>query len=264
MALSEALPYGLRDVKLRPLINGVAGAAVDLPNSQVFSFEEAEEFDELRGDDKVRARRGKGPTVSWNLEAGGISLEAYAVLAGGTVVSTGVTPSQKKQFTKKDTDNRPEFFVEGMSISESGGDFHGVLYRCKAEGKISGEMSDGTFWVTKCEGSALGRVSDGTIYDLIQNETGVAIDTAATQVPVIVSMLPTGRSANQQIVISGNFLSGATAVSLGGTPVNATNWAQISNDTIVVTIPTGTTAGAKAVIVTTPAGASASVNYTVV
>lgn len=263
MSLDEALPYGLRDVKLRPLVGGVPGAAVDLPNSQVFSFEDTEEFDELRGDDRVRARRGKGPSVSWSLENGGISLEAYKVLAGGTLTESGVTPNQIKKFSKKDTDSRPEFMVEGKSISESGGDFHCVLFRCKAEGRISGEMSDGVFYVTKCEGSALGRVSDSTIYEFTQNETATDIDTTTTQVPVITSITPAGRAANQQIIVAGNFFDVITGVTLGGSAVAATNWVQVTDGAIAITIPTGTTSGAKAVVVTNAIGSSTAVNYTV-
>ena len=263
MALTESLPYGLRDVSLRPVVNGVVGAAVDLPNAQIFSFEETEEFEELRGDDRVRARRGKGASVSWSLEAGGISLEAYAILTGGTQTSTGVSPNQQKKYSKKDTDARPEFQVEGQSISESGGDFHTVLFRCKAEGKISGEQSDGTFWISKCEGSALGRLSDGTIYEFTQNETVSPISTSATQVPIIVDISPAGRSAGQQITVSGNFMSGVTGVTLGGSAVAANLWTQISNNAIVLTIPTGTTTGAKAIVVTNGVGASAAFNYTV-
>lgn len=263
MSLDESLPYGLRDVKLRPLVAGVAGAAVDLPNSQIFSFEETEEFEELRGDDKVRARRGKGPAVAWSLESGGISLEALAVLNGGTQTESGVTPSQQKKYSKKDTDSRPEFQVEGQSISESGGDWHTVLFRCKAEGKISGEQSDGVFWVTKCEGSALGRVSDGTIYEFTQNETATAISEAATQVPIIVSITPAGRTALQQITITGNFMSGITGITLNSISVASNLWTQVSDGVIVLTIPSGTTAGAKPIVVTNAVGSSAAVNYTV-
>lgn len=262
MALSETLPYGLRDVKVRPVVNGVVGAAVDLPNSQIFSFDESEEFTELRGDDKVRARRGKGPSVNWSLENGGISIEAYAVIAGGTVTSSGTTPNQIKTFNKKNTDARPEFLVEGQSISESGGDMHTVLYRCKAEGKIAGSQEDGTFWITKCDGVAIGRISDGTIYEFIQNETVTAIDTLAAALPVIVSLSPAGRKIGEQINITGRNFTGVTGVTIDGNAVTAVNRTLVSDSLIVATIP-ASSVGAADVIVTTAAGASAAVSYTV-
>lgn len=176
---SEALPYGLRDVKIAPLTaTGAAGTKIDLPNSRTFSFEESEDFEELRGDDKIVATRGKGPSVEWELEAGGISLEAYVVLNGGALVVTGTTPNVKKTYTKKGTDARPEFFVEGQALSESGGDFHAILYRCKATGGVSGELSDGSFLLTSGSGSALSSKDPAKVdvlYDLIHNETTAAI-----------------------------------------------------------------------------------------
>lgn len=180
VALAETLPFGLRDVAVYPVnaTTGVKGAKVDLPNARVFTFEESEDFEELRGDDKVITTRGMGSSIDWELESGGISLEALVVLNGGAIVSTGTTPAQKKTFTKKVTDARPEFFVEGQAISESGGDFHALLYRCKSTGGISGELSDGSFFLTAASGVSLPSKASGSIdvlYDLVQNETAIAI-----------------------------------------------------------------------------------------
>lgn len=170
-----SLPYGLRDVKVFPIVAGVVGAGVDLPNSQTFSFEEAEEFTELRGDDKVVATRGQGPSISWELGAGGISLEAYAVMNGGEVVTSGTGPTLVNTYSKKGTDAKPEFKVEGQAISESGGDFHAVVYRCKASDGISGELTDGEFWVTSASGTAIATEADD-LYDFVENATETAID----------------------------------------------------------------------------------------
>jgi hypothetical protein len=179
VALNEALPYGLRDVKVSTLTSaGVKGTSVDLPNSRTFSFEESEDFEELRGDDKVVTTRGKGAAVAWDLEAGGISLEALVVINGGTLTVTGTTPAVVKKYQKKATDQRPEFFVEGQAMSESGGDFHAVLYRCKATGGVSGELADGAFFLTAASGDAYpskSATATDAIYDLIANETAVAI-----------------------------------------------------------------------------------------
>lgn len=175
-----ALPYGLRDVKLTPYTSpGTLGAtAVDLPNSRTFSFEESEEFEELRGDDKVVATRGRGASVSWELESGGISLEAYVVIAGGTLTESGVDPDLIRTYAKKATDSRPEFKVEGQAISESGGDFHVVLYRCKATESLSGSLEDGTFWLTSASGTALPSQTTGDedlLYEFVENSTATPI-----------------------------------------------------------------------------------------
>lgn len=172
---SVPLPFGLRDVKLRPLTGEVAGVGVDLPNARTFSFSEAEDFEELRGDDGVAAVRGLGSSVDWELEGGGISFEAVKTMYGGTITETGMTPNIIKKFSKKDTDARPYFQVEGQAISDSGGDFHVLLHKCRSTGELSGEMADGAFWLTGASGRAIGRASDRLIYELTQNETATAI-----------------------------------------------------------------------------------------
>lgn len=174
--MATSLPYGLRDVKVTPIsASGTLGTAVDLPNARTFSFEENEDFEELRGDDKIVATRGQGASVAWELESGGISLEAYAVINGGTVVVSGVTPNVVTRYTKKATDAKPRFKVEGQAISESGGDFHAVLPNCKATDGISGELSDGSFWLTSGSGSAIADPTTDVIYEFVQNETATAI-----------------------------------------------------------------------------------------
>jgi hypothetical protein len=168
-------PYGLNDVKLRPLTGEVAGASVDLPVSRTFSFSEAEDFEELRGDDGLVAIHGKGPSVDWSLEGGGVSFEAVKTVFGGTIIETGTTPNQIKTFRKAGTDVRPYFQCEGRALSDSGGDFHVLLYRCRATSTLDGEMADGAFWLTGASGRALPRASDSRLYDFLQNETATAI-----------------------------------------------------------------------------------------
>lgn len=168
------LPYGLRDVKIKPITNGVVGAGVDLPNSRTFSFSEAEDFEELRGDDGLVAVHGQGPAVDWELEGGGISFEAVKAMYGGTITETGTTPAIAKTYAKKGTDQRPYFEVEGQAISDSGGDFHVRLPKCRATGELSGELTDGSFWLTGASGRAM-PADDGTVYEFTQNETETAI-----------------------------------------------------------------------------------------
>jgi hypothetical protein len=177
MALAtNALPFGLRDVKLYALdaVGESPGAAVDLPASRTFSFAEAEDFEELRGDDIVQASHGAGPVVNWTIESGGISLDAYKLMAGGTVSSTGVTPNIVKTYAKKGTDARPYFQVKGQVISDSGGDLWAVVYKAKSDGDIGGEFTDGSFFLTGADGKGYPNAAD-KLYDFVQHETATTI-----------------------------------------------------------------------------------------
>lgn len=181
MALTNTpLPFGLRDVKLVPILaDGTLDGtnAVDLPVSRVFSFKETEDFEELKGDDKTQVSHGAGPIVEWELEAGGISFEAYKVMAGGSIASTGVTPDQIKTYTKTTAQSRPYFQVEGQAISDSGGDVHTIVYRCKADGDLEGSFENGSFLLTKAKGKGYGDPEQSDkLYEFVQNETATAID----------------------------------------------------------------------------------------
>lgn len=183
MALTTIpLPFGIRDIKITPYTDltatVLAGASIDLPNGRTLSFAEAEDFEELRGDDRLVASHGSGPQVEWELESGGVSFEAVRAMYGGTITETGVTPNQVKTLRKLVTDQRPYFRVEGQAISDSGGDLHCVIYRCKATDNLSGEFTDGAFFLTGASGVGMANLVSGQtdrVWDWVQNETITAI-----------------------------------------------------------------------------------------
>jgi hypothetical protein len=188
MALNTIpLPYGLRDVKITPYTDltrtVLAGSSIDLPNAQTFTFTESEDFEDLRGDDALQTSHGKGPVLNWDLESGGLSFEAYAAIAGGTVGTTGVTPNQIKTFSKDTigvTAVRPFFKVEGQAFSDSGGDLHGVVYAARATGDIKAEMKDGAFMIPATSGKGFGsKLLSGPpinrLYDWVQNEAAAGV-----------------------------------------------------------------------------------------
>ena len=173
-----ALPFGLRQVKLVPLDDSgaeITADAVFLPAARTFSFSETEEFEELTGNDTTVASHGAGPVVEWDLEGGGISLEVWAILSGATLTESGSTPAMKKTLTKKTSDSRPYFNVYGRSISDSGGDFQQVVYRCKCDGDLEAEAAGGSFMLTAASGKGYGNLSDEKLWDFVHNETAVPL-----------------------------------------------------------------------------------------
>ena len=188
--MPTALPYGIRDVKLTPYSDAagtvVGPTSIDLPYIQTFSFSETEEFQELRGDDKVITTRGQGAQVEWSVESGGISLKAWAVFTGGKVIESGTTPNRKVTLRKMSTSSRPYFRAEGQSISDSGGDLHAIVYRCRCNDSIEGEFADGEFFATSVSGLGLPLLDADfdLLYDFIQNETAQAISLTAAPNPL--------------------------------------------------------------------------------
>jgi hypothetical protein len=177
MALGATpLPYGIRDIKLTPYTDNdgttLGVTSVDLPIARTLSFSDAEDFEELRGDDRVAATHGSGATVEWEMESGGLPFEAFRIMAGGSITESGTAGSESKVFAKKVTDQRPYFRIEGQAISDSGGEVRTILHRCKATGELSGEFSDGSFFLTSASGTALAMPSGefiDEIYRFVQN-----------------------------------------------------------------------------------------------
>lgn len=272
MPLGNSIPYGLRDVKLiqyTTLAADVFGAVLtDLPVARTFSFNDTEEYNDLRGDDALQTSHGQGAQVEWELESGGISFAAHAILAGGTVTETGISPNQVKRFRKYTTDQRPFFVAVGQAISDNGGDFKTFVWRCRATGNVEGELSDGEFLIPSVSGigfgaNAVGLVAgqqiQGAAYDFVQSETVASIAAPAfdtPSAPVLYSITDSGgTTAGGEVVrVTGYFPGTISAVTVGGTA--ATDW-EVESLTQLVLITPAHAAGAANILVTNATGTSA-------
>lgn len=272
MTLGNALPYGLRDVKLiqyPTLAADTFGTLLtDLPVARTMSFNDTEDYEDLRGDDKLYTSHGQGASVEWEMESGGISFATHAILAGGTVTESGIAPNQVRRYRKKSLDQRPFFIAIGQAINDNGGDFKPVIWRCRSTGNVEGELGDGEFFIPSVSGTGFpclvtgmvgGQEVNDSVYDFIQSENitniaAPALDTPAA--PQVYALSDTGGTiaGGEIVVVTGYGFTGATGVTVGGTA--ATDW-QVDNNQQVTLITPAHAAGAAPVIVTTPAGASA-------
>lgn len=273
MALGNSIPYGLRDVQLikYPTLaaNTFGNTLIDLPVARTFSFSDTEDFEELRGDDTLVTSHGQGTVVDWELESGGISFEAYAAMSGGVIIESGISPNQIKRYRKKVTDQRPFFLAIGRAISDSGGDFQTIVWRCRATDDIEGELTDGEFLIPSVSGTGFGALVTGLVggveildsaYDFIQRETigtitAPVLDTPAAPVVYSMSDVAGPTAGGEIIVVTGYGFTGATAVTVGVTA--ATDW-QVDSNTQVTLITPAKTAGPYNVNITTPAGTNGS------
>lgn len=163
-------PFGLNDVKLTE-IDG--SPQVDLPAARTLSFSERIASSELKGDDQLVAVLSVAEAVEWSLEAGGISLDAYALMTGRTVTISGTTPAQSSYLDIDGARCYPYFKIYGKAIDDDcASDIHVKIRKAKLTA-IEGELANGEFLVTKAEGVA---ISDGVaIVSFIQNETAAAL-----------------------------------------------------------------------------------------
>jgi hypothetical protein len=171
------LAYGVRDCKLTQYTDALGmvlgPTSVDLPYMQHLNFTEAEEFAELRGDDKLITTRGKGSMVNGDIEAGGLETSAWAVLTGGDVIESGLAPHRIIELRKRATQARPWFRVDGKIISDSGGDVLVRIYRCRCNGNIQANFQDGNFQTSQIAfvGYPLLDDTNDLLYSIFRRET---------------------------------------------------------------------------------------------
>lgn len=169
MAYGE-FPFGINDIK----VTDISGTTqVDLPNAQRITFNPVLITGQLRGDDKRVASVARLEALDWEMDAGGISLEALAIITGKPVVTGGTTPNETKTVTLEGGDNLPWFKIYGKSLGDGADDVHVLIYKAKCL-QFSGVFQDAQFWVTAMTGEAIDDETNG-IFDIVQNETAAAL-----------------------------------------------------------------------------------------
>ena len=266
--LQTSLPYGLKDIKLTAYTDALGTVldtvSIDLPVAQTLSFSEAEEFSELRGDDKLWTTHGRGSNVDWSLESGGIPLAAWKAMTGGALTESGVAPNRSVLYRKKGSDQRPWFRIEGQAISDSGGDLRAKIFRCKVTGEMSGDFGDGEFFVTNAGGQGLPLLDDmnDLLYEFIQNEQKTQITLTPTPNPI-----PTPQNVQVSVLgsttatLTWDAVSGATLYTPERSVSPYTTWVATTPTTsntnsLAMTGLTATTSYKFRVKATTPAGVS--------
>lgn len=219
--VTDALPYGVNDVKLTGYTDALGmvlgSVSVDLPYIQTLNFTEAEEFSEMRGDDKLITTRGRGSNVNWDLESGGLPIAAWSLMTGGSVVETGLTPNRVVELRKKATTNRPWFRIDGKIISDSGGDVLVRIYRCRANGDVTANFTNGEFQTSSVTGVGYPLLDDTNdlIYSIFRRETTKAItltpDPNPVQTPLNLTVgTVSGTTPNVTVNLTWTPVAGAT------------------------------------------------------
>jgi hypothetical protein len=138
-------PFGLYDVKL----TNIAGdTQVDLPAARTLKFGERIKSGELTGDDSLKAVAAYTEAVEWSLEAGGISLEAYALMTGRTASDSGTTPSQTRTLAGSAGDRMPYIKIYGKSLGSGDDDIHCKIFKAKLM-RTMGPMAFSSSWRTR-------------------------------------------------------------------------------------------------------------------
>ena len=169
--LTNAYVYGLREVQI--VSHDATPITVALNASRVLSFSEEYTEADLEGNDVVVASVGFPKKLTWELEAGGVPLEAISIMTGEAIVDDGTPPDSKQEMVRHAGTSSPYFTIRGRSLGDSGDDIEVQIPNAKLGG-FEGSFEFETFTLTKCNGSA---IDDGTqgLYSVTTKETAAPL-----------------------------------------------------------------------------------------
>ena len=160
-------PFGLHEV----LLTNLAGSTqVALPASRVLKFKERVKSAEFTGDDLLQGVHTISEAVEFELESGGIGLDAYALVTGRSTDPSGSTPNRTVTLAGAGAEPYPYFKIYGKVLDDGLGDIHCKLFKCKLTEPMEGSFNYGEFFVNSMKGIG---IDDGTngIFEFVQNET---------------------------------------------------------------------------------------------
>lgn len=154
------------------------GPLIDVPGVKQVALTLEIQTIELRGDNKRMDQASilVGCGIAWS--QGKLNLDGQAVIIGGTVVDSGVTPAMKATYSRGGADTIPQFKFEARTPSNgtdtAGGDGHLLVYKLTGSAFPVGfaEEDYQTFDV-EAQGAYL--LSTNKLFDEILNETAAAI-----------------------------------------------------------------------------------------
>lgn len=181
----ETKLYAVSDAKIAKLLTDPTGGAatygslIDLPGIKEVGLGFVLNAKELRGDNKQLDADTTLVGVTLTFSNAKISLDALAVMLGGTVTDSGVTPNQKAQLRRLGSDVLSYFKFEAKTptggIDVATGDAHLVVYKAKVQSGFDLGFAEEDYRIFSGEARGVVRLADDFLYDLVENETAAAI-----------------------------------------------------------------------------------------
>lgn len=154
------MPFGLKEIKLKR-----GTTVVELPAAMTLKFKEKMVTGRGRGGDRLRALASAPDGVEWEMEALGLSLEAYALMSGLTATVTGATPNRSVTLSSSATNRYPYFDIYGKALGVGDDDVHFHVINAKVTDGMDAPLQDADFTKSTFKGEALD-------WEIVQNETG--------------------------------------------------------------------------------------------
>lgn len=174
--------FGVKDCQIAELLTDASpgptyDTIIDIPGIQEFGFKPNVSEKDLKGDEITIDRRAKFENVEISVKNAKIPLDAFEVIFGGTLTSTGTTPNVINKLAVKGV-SRPGYFkieAQVTDVEDDDADFHFVAYKAKLSsvGDLGATGED--YKVVSFTAKGIPCEGDDSFFDLIYNETETAI-----------------------------------------------------------------------------------------
>jgi len=163
---NDSKPFGLNTLKFASM-DGLD--VVSIPDvSRTLEFEETVISGEFPGGDALQGVVTIPTGIKGKVEAGGLPLEAYALMTGHTLTLSGTTPNRKGTL-EGDSDRFPYFKIYGKSLGDENDDTHIKIFKAKLTSGLKGSFKYGEFMASEFE--FIGVKVDGKAFEAVINET---------------------------------------------------------------------------------------------
>ena len=165
-------PFGLNAIRL--ISRTVTPVTVNLPVSRTMTFTPRMMGGELKGSDQLASVAAFIEALEWEIDEGGMPLDALALMTGFTATLSGTTPTQVNTLKLLTAKAMPYFKIFGKVLGEGIDDVHVKIFKAKLTNNIDGQFAYGEFYGLGLSGVAVADGANGLV-DIVQNETAAAL-----------------------------------------------------------------------------------------
>lgn len=158
--------YGLHEIRL---VSADGLITASLPVSQALTWNERLAKGELNNRYGLARVDAVLDGIEWSLEAGGISLQAHAMMLGATIQTSGLSPNREQRINRQRGAQMPYFKIYGKAFGDQSDGLYILLKKCKVT-TLQGKLGSDGFYITKCSGVGVADAT-GSLYEIIKAET---------------------------------------------------------------------------------------------
>lgn len=169
--------FGVKDLKVSKLTADTSSEItyaeiVDCPAIQKIGLKPIIEEFSLEGDDGIVDTDAQLQGYEFSVENGKISLEALAVIEGGTN-ATALEGSET--YTNKGSDKLNYFKIEAQITNTDEGDIHIILPKCKATGGVEINFAGKEYAIVSFSGKAIPTTNNDECRQIVKNAVATPI-----------------------------------------------------------------------------------------